>query len=1075
MKPKKLNLGEILRKISEEERVVNPGPAAPKTPQNSTAEPTPAHETILPAAPPSTTEQSVYKATSLYSRESPRELEKDVRPVNRTDPLPDPEMAPAGADRVIPPTMPLPDSIDNSGNQPYAPRNTLNRPERVPRQPVFEHRQGMQSSSLKKEETNETVEFDIFRYIGVILHRKNIVIFSTFLLTLLSVFQYMKGEKDYVTHARLLFKPAEKEMTGELVSTSIVNRDKLFNTHLELLKSNTVLTIVADNLGNRVQLGQIKGNLIIAQGVTNRDKNDIIELTYKNRNPELARDVLNELCKTYIDYRLEVNSQEETRLLYKFDVQINKLQQELDQKEGDLRRFKESNRMVELSSEANLTSTKLSNMEISLQETQLALVESKDKLTSLTSQIGKQDLDIVQSMTYSDPIKQKLSALELEYNQLSAENSPEHFKVKMIRQQIEKLKAAVADSITQEAASKTLVKNPLRQSLISDYINLSIEQSALEAKRIALEKVIEGLNADLLKLPAIEQKYTFLQRETEAILQTLRLLKTKYEEAKIKRDSQETDIKILELAELPRAAISTVKPSSILLGLLIGLILGIAIAFLLEYLDQSVKDPLQVERVLNLPLLGVVPLIQTDTALIQKTGDLKKTVLEPFRTLRANIKHLASTYNYHTFMMCSAIKGEGKTTLAANLAITFALDGKKVIIVDADLRRSQLHTLFSMPKEVGLSDYLLETKTIDEIIKPTVYENLQIITSGERPHNPAELIGTMRFDLLIQQLRKRADFVLFDSPALLPVSDGLSMAPKMDSCIMAFRTMWTPLKAARQAKDQILRVGTHILGGIFNGVSQSRGYYPYYYGYYGYYSYTKYSYDEEPKRKFSMRETGLIIEDGVKKGLHSLRNALPRFFSSVKSFTKELVKKKFFWLLLIVFLGLSAVEFWLQVRPAPERTDEEGIVYLGVGGAGGQASPVQKSPVDTVHGSSDSGATGSQKAITGLGLRDSVAKWFAAKKSNNIATYLGFYDSIEFKSIDGGYNELRLDAYRKDFIDTSINNIVIDSIWQGFYKMPYLETMVQLRSANGPDTIHAVVDMIWKKGKTGWRIVGEKK
>jgi polysaccharide biosynthesis transport protein len=1085
MKQKKLSLGQILRKISEGEQKSDTGsPEAPVQRPDIAVEPGPVSANpVVPAGPSSEPRK---KPPSPYSRngqtpEPPARQTMSASPATGENPG---ETARA-AD--------LTSSRKAEGGQETRHHSHGHEQPAPPRQPPPQ-------DLTPKEGDEEEVEFDLWRYLGIIIHRKNIVLAATCIVTLFSIFQYLKSEKSYTSHARLLFKPAEKEMTGEVVSSSVYNRDKLFNTHLELLKSNTVLTIVTDNLGNRVTPARIKRDLTIAQGVTNKDKNDIIELTYKNSDPELARDVINEICKTYIDYRLEVNAQEVTRLLYKFDVQISKLQQELDQKEGDLRRFKESNRMVELSNEASLTTTKLSSMEISLQETQLALIESRDKLSSLTSQIGKQDLDIVQSMTYSDPIKNKLAALELEYNSLSAENSPEHYMVKKIKQQIDKLKSAAADSISQEAESKTLVKNPLRQSLLTDYVNLTIEQSALEAKRIALEKVIEGLNADLLKLPAIEQKYAFLQRETEAILQTLRLLKTKYEEAKIKRDSQETDIKILELAELPRTATSGKKPVSILIGLMIGLILGVALAFLLEYLDQSVKNPLQIEKVLGMPLLGVVPLIETSDAIIKKTDDLKKTILEPFRTLRANIKHLASTYDHKVFMICSAIKGEGKTTLAANLAITFALDNKKVIIVDADLRRSQLHTLFSIPKETGLADYLLEAKSIDDVIKPTIYENLRIITSGERPHNPAELIGTMRFDVLIQQLKKRADIVIFDSPALLPVSDGLSMAPKMDGCIMAFRTMWTPLKAAKQAKEQITRVGAHILGGIFNGVSQGRGYYPYYYGYYGYYSYTKYSYEDEPKKKFDWRETGIIIEELLKKGLRSFRDSLPHLIAGAGSFTKNLAKKKTFWVLAALLLGLTGIELWLNLQPAPTGGDEEGIVYLGVGGAGngeergpgagdrgqgtGDRSPM---PMEDTSGKVPTQGAASQKisdtirnnvpgpSLAATGLRDSIARWFAAKKRGDIPALLRFYDSLEFKGVgNGGFNELRGAAAKSVLRDTAA--MVIDSIWQGADRWPLMETKARLRMTNGIDTTRIIVAHLWKSNAAGsWRIVGEKK
>jgi succinoglycan biosynthesis transport protein ExoP len=901
MKPRKFSLGDIVRKLNEEaaQEEKKPGAAAqPIDPQRPAGQTGPLPITNIPKTP------------------------LQPPPLPSEPPLPENPHTTAQEQKK----KPAPDAFSTTFN----PERGVHAAEARSAHPPAQLRQ--LPPIMKQEEDEEEVEFDLFRYIGIILRRKNVVIAVALVMALFSVFQYLKGEKFYSAHARLLFKPEEKQIIGDQMYRYSGDRDKAFNTHLELLKSNTVLAMVSENLGGKVSIGGISRNLAIAQGQTNREKNDIIELSYKHGNADVARDVLNELCKTYIDYRLDVNSQEITRLLYKFEQPIKKLQEELNEKESALRVFKEEHRMVELSDETNLTVSKLSDMELALQQTQLALVDAKERLTSLNSQITKQELNIVQSITFNDPIKERLGQLELEYNSLSAENSPEHFKVKMIKQQIEKLKSAAADSMT-EAASRTLVKNPIRQDLLQSYVNLTIEHSALDAKRTALEQVIGKLNTDLLKLPSIEQKYVFLQRETESLLQTLRLLKSKFEETKIRRESQETDIKILELAELPVKAESSVKPISIIIGLLIGLILGIALAFLLEYIDQSVKNPTDIEKGLGLPLLGIVPLIETNKALIQRSSDLTKTILEPFRALRANLKHLAATYNSQVFMMCSAVKGEGKTTLAANLAITFALDGKKVILIDADLRRSQMHTLFNISKEIGLTDFLLGAKNIDELLKKTVYEELTVVTSGERPHNPAELVGTYRFDLLIKELRARADIVIFDSPALLPVSDTLTMAPKMDAIVFILRTMWTPLKAAKQAIHQLNRIGCHILGGIFNGVSGSRAYYPYYYGYYGYYSYSKYTYDDEPRKKFSWRAFGLTFENGLKNSMRTLRYTLPRTIAASGRFSAHLARKKSFWLLLFVFLGLTGTELWLSLRPAPETLGaEQGISYLGITG-----------------------------------------------------------------------------------------------------------------------------------------------
>jgi polysaccharide biosynthesis transport protein len=922
--------------------------------------------------------------------------------------------------------------------------------------------------------------FDLFRYVEIILRKKNVVIAAILIMAVFSVFKYLTGARYFTAFARLLFKPTTQVLINEQ-SASVYSGgyEKSFTTHLELLKSHSVLAIVSQNLNHKISPEQIALGLVIKQGETNGQKNEIIELSFKNSNAELSRDVLNELCKTYIEYRRDVNSQEISRYIFKFETQINKLQIELDNKESDLRVFKEENRMVQLSSETNLTVSKISDMEIALQQTNLSLIETGERITGSTSQIGKQEQDIVQSMTFHDPIKAKIADLELELNSLTTEYSAEHFKVKMLKQQIDNLKAATIDSLSRDAASRTLVKNPIRQSLLQDIINLTVERSALEQKRIAQEKIIERLNLDLLKLPSLEQKYAYLERETESILQTLRMLKSKYEEAKIQRDSEESDLKLLEMAETPRKAITKVGFTNIIIGILIGLILGIALALLLEYLDQSLKDPREVERELELPLLGVVPQIETNKMLLEheQATELTKTVLEPFRALRANLKHIAVQNSIKTFIVCSAIKGEGKTTLSANLAITFSLDGKKVILVDGDLRRSQIHTLFGIEKKKGFSDYLLGTSTIDDIIKPTQYPNLFIVTSGERPDNPAELLGTPRFDLLLKEIRGKADFIIFDSPALLPVSDSITMAPKMDCCVMVVRTLWTPLKAAKQAKSQLSRMGTRIFGGILNGIILSRGYYPYYYGYYGYSSY-KYSYEDDLSPKFSFRELGLKIENKFRVFLKNIVYTIPRYVSLATISGKYIIARKMFWILLIIFLSLAATLIWVDSRPADTTSDD--IQYIGIGGVQSTkestAPPASDMAIpSTEHEFSTDSSSVKVKIdtvnITTSGLKDSIDLWINAFSNNDLDRYLSFYNKNTFRSVNGSFPDWKQRATLQ-FSNPLKKNLRIEKISIGKKGVSFIETIV--RTTSIADSVKSDYDLVWQISANGWKIVGEK-
>ncbi len=844
----------------------------------------------------------------------------------------------------------------------------------------------------------EEEEFNIFKYINIILRRKEIVLFIMVIAGIFSTVNFLKAQKFYTARARLLFMPDQNDVlenSGRRVFGK--DRDKMLNTHLELLKSDIVLERVLENmeLSETKGIGSIRGGLMIREGMTGGEANNIVELSIRNTDAEFARDALNELLRTYISYRREVNAQEDTRLILKLETQIEKLESDLKVKEDALRKFKEANQILQLSKDANIVVTKLADMELQLQKTQLNLLETRDRLSSLQSQISKQDLNIVQSFTYESPMGARLSQLQLELNTLTAEYSEDHFKIKNLRSQIENIKKAMTSNINKEisnnAVSKTLVKNPIRESLLQTFVNQTIELSTLEAKRLAQEKIIEKLKVEMGNLPSLEQKFATLTRESESLLQTLKKLKVEHVQAKIRRESKESELKILEMAKLPKVAISSKKTSSILIGIIVGLLIGVAIAFLLEFLDQTFKEPSDIENTLEIPLLGMVPLIETDNAVVEKE-DISKTVLEPFRALRANLKHIAQEHNAKLFMICSAVKGEGKTTLSTNLAITFSLDEKKVIIVDCDLRRSQVHSLLNIQKENGVSEYLQNKCTIDDIIKPTAFGHLFVVTAGNRPSNPAELLGIPRFKTLLKELKERADMVIIDSPALIPVSDTMTMAPLMDFTVMIVRSLWTPLKAALQAKNQLSRIGTNIVGGIMNGISHGKGYYPYYYGYYGYYGYHSYKYtydyDSDPKKPFTIREFGLTVEKKSRELISDIPMLFRRYSTLLIRQMSRLFSERLFLLLIFMICIVLGVRYFIYrnqstISDSPSRIEMlEPAISNEIQSQSPEAIQVLESETEN-------------KTET-FSAKDSVSKWIQALNNLSIAQLKTLYSSSKF-------------------------------------------------------------------------------
>ena len=967
----------------------------------------------------------------------------------------------------------------------------------VDEKPAAPKPSAFRESGLTPPADEEEEEFDVLRYISILLRRKTIIILATLIAGGYSFYTYLNAQRYYTAHARLLFSPGHQEIVaeGSIPWEPWGSREKRFLTHLELLQSNRELLLrVAERFGEEITSGVIRKNLRVVRGETQGERNNIIELYFDYRDAEAAGNIVNAVCTEYISYIQEVNAQDISRMVLKFSTQIEKVKSELAEKENALREFKERNRLVQLSSETNLVLSKLSDMELALQKAQLDLLENRERFEAIRSEIREQDINVVNSITYEDPYKNRLFDLQFELNTLLAEYSPDHFKVRKVRQKIEKLKKAMqSDITTRTSRSQTFVKNPIRQSLLESLVNLTIQKASLESKRAAQEQIIEKLDRELGDLPSLELEYANLQRGTQSLEKTLGMLESQYERAKIKRDSQESDLKVLELADKPRAAISSIKLKRVFLGFFVGLVLGIGLAFLFEYLDQTIKEPRDLERILELPLLGIIPLIEGEKAVIDPNPEKSKSKLEPFRALRANLKHLITQHDIRSLLLCSPVKGEGKTTLATNMAISFAMDGRRVILVDADLRRPQIHTMFEMPKEHGLADYLEGGKGLDELLKPTPHKNLRVLSSGARPDHPTELMGTVRFDTLLRELKERCDLVVFDSPALLPVSDAVTVAPKMDACLVIARNLWTPARAAKQARNQLLQVGCTLLGAVHNGVSQARGYYPYYYGYYRYYAYKyTYDYDEESagRKGKSLREFGLKAEEKLRGTLQGATLSVPRLVTLAGRTLKSLGRKPLFWLLtaaaVIGTLGFA----WLDRTGGSGRADR--IEYLGategpddefVAGAGQSGKPSYPAEdeddvfdLESATGPESGTPSGAQEGTSAMPPLDSVlAAWQSYVLEGDAQRYLRFYHPTEFIFPGGGTADRQktasaalfktLLAADTGYVETSRQSVIDDT---------FRRSLSSIVSVTAQDTQRVGVRHVWKAEAGEWSIVRER-
>lgn len=302
-------------------------------------------------------------------------------------------------------------------------------------------------------------------------------------------------------------------------------------------------------------------------------------------------------------------------------------------------------------------------------------------------------------------------------------------------------------------------------------------------------------------------------------------LATQYESARLEEAVRANAISIIEEASAPNRPAKPRHPLNIALGLAVGLSIGVALSFLRENLDTTLYTKDQIEEATQLTTLGQVP-TSKDELTIAKLGSGQYPQLESFRRLRTNIL-ASSTNGSQVILLTSAKRGEGKSTVSGNLAVTIAQSGRGVIIVDCDLRLPTVHKLFDLTNKRGLTNILAGELSLDEAIQDSPFPRLQIITSGPLPPNPTELLGSQRMFDLIEQLREMFDFVILDTPAILSVADSAVLAPAADNVILVVAQSKTTRGDVQAVRQQLSNLNVKSMEVVINR-AEPNGSYAYY-------------------------------------------------------------------------------------------------------------------------------------------------------------------------------------------------------------------------------------------------------
>lgn len=404
--------------------------------------------------------------------------------------------------------------------------------------------------------------------------------------------------------------------------------------------------------------------------------------------------------------------------------------------------------------------------------------------------------------------------------------------------------AAIADEI----ANQLILQSPTASS--ENQQRQAFVQSQLEDLEERIQQTQEAIDEEQARLEAANSARAIQQYQANiaALQQKLASYQSTYASLLLTVQGGVNYITLIEPAAVPTQPVSPKVAQTVLLATAIGLGLAVGGAFLIEYMDDTVKTPEDVQRTSGLPLLGAIARIEGGPyaeKLIAANAPLSP-IVEAYRVLRTNIRFSLIDRPLRTLMISSPNPTEGKSLTLANLAVVLAQAGLRVIVVDTDLRRPVLHKFFGLTNSHGLSDGILqENPGIVEHLQDTGIENLRLLASGPLPPNPAELLGSERMKGVIDELQRHADVVLFDSPPSLVVADAAVLGTRVDGVLMVNDAGRTRRREAARAVEALRRVNVNLLGVVLNRLSVGRG------GYYHYHYYYYYSHDEngEPARK----------------------------------------------------------------------------------------------------------------------------------------------------------------------------------------------------------------------------------
>jgi capsular exopolysaccharide synthesis family protein len=675
-------------------------------------------------------------------------------------------------------------------------------------------------------------------FLTVVWRRRWVVIGCTVAALIAGAVYLMKAPPVFASQAVIYVQQPVPKVIGDELATPGTGVDYL-NTQCQIITSAAILTGalqvpgVADTVclrGIDNSVGFLKSQ-VVAQPAK---QTELIDVSMEASNPQDAATIVNAVVESYLDYQGQQHKSTAVEVLKILQKEVDQREQELQTAQKAIEDFRKANpEMAMRTDKGNIVLNHLSDLLDRLTQAQLRQISLTSAVEESRALSNDPDalrhlVDRLQINVGAGPDSDQTLMAEFAFERrhladLMDQLGPQNDMVVATQHHLSRLQAEIQQTT---------------QFMAQHYQDLLEQESKQVSREVAdLQNALDKMRNSVVDLNEKEAEYDRLVQDEQRATQEIDILGSRMKEVNFTEDVG--NLSVIESAKPNSMPVRPKHAQTMAMALIAGLMIGLGGALLRDMVDQRLRSVEEISGVLDLPVLGAIPHMLVKATGPERGQEIhlhpRSDVAESYRTVRTAIHFgVSSGPAIKTILVTSPAPGDGKTTLASNLAIAIAQASRRVLVIDADCRRPMMHKIFQLSDQVGVSSVLMGTSSLAKAIQKTNIEMLDVLPCGPLPHNPAEMLNSQAFLDVVKEASQHYDQILLDSPPIVPVTDARILGASADVTILVLRAEKTTRRMAEFAREAMFSVGASVLGCVVNDVPRGKDGYGYYYYAYGY-------------------------------------------------------------------------------------------------------------------------------------------------------------------------------------------------------------------------------------------------